>query len=104
MPAGWRTSAQARCRPPALPSRSSAPPSLPAAATFPANGDRVTPPTFRRARGGNLQSMILFVVVLALLAVAIALAFVLGAGLVAAIPLLLAVAVGGWMVWAFFGA
>jgi len=48
--------------------------------------------------------MIVFFVVLFVLVVAAALLFVLGAGLVGIIPLVLIVAVVGWMIWAFAGA
>ena len=41
------------------------------------------------------------IVVVGLLVLAVGLAFTLGAGPLAAIPLVLLLAVGGWMVWAF---
>jgi hypothetical protein len=50
------------------------------------------------------QSMIIFILVLIALVVAAGLIFALGAGLVALVPVALAVAVGVWLVWAFFGA
>jgi hypothetical protein len=45
--------------------------------------------------------MIVFLLLLAALVIAAALLFVVGAGLVGAIPLVLGLAVVGWMVWAF---
>jgi hypothetical protein len=41
------------------------------------------------------------IVVLGLLVLAIGLAFTLGAGPLAAIPVIVLLAVGGWMLWAF---
>lgn len=46
------------------------------------------------------MSAIVLVVVLLLL-LAVGLAFLLGAGPLAAIPIVVLVAVGGWMIWAF---
>jgi hypothetical protein len=48
--------------------------------------------------------MILFIVLLAVFVIAAALLFVLGAGIVGAIPLVLAIAVVVWLIWAFAGA
>jgi hypothetical protein len=48
--------------------------------------------------------MIAFLFLLFVLVVAGSLMFALGAGVVGAIPLVLAVGVGGWLVWAFLGA
>jgi len=47
--------------------------------------------------------MLLFVIVVAVLVLAAALVFVLGAGIVAVIPLVLVIAIVGWMIWAFLG-
>ncbi|HEY4346991.1 MAG TPA: hypothetical protein VGM80_05330 [Gaiellaceae bacterium] len=47
--------------------------------------------------------MIVFILVLGLLVVVAALTFALGAGLVAAIPLVFALGVAGWLGWAFLG-
>jgi hypothetical protein len=48
--------------------------------------------------------MVIFLGLLILLLVVTGLVFALGAGLVAIVPLALALAIGGWMIWAFLGA